>query len=154
MTRGKQLNDRYNCTWKHFLKGYKPLLPKKKRIYINKYMPFTVFNFGHLNFESDSLIWKVSVKRCKIMTCWYKMTETVVEKHTPKQTTDDLGIKVWFIGPWQYTLNIKYQYHCTWHHKIIPLHFRMDERQRYFNWRQRYRYVQKTFNESLVLDIS
>jgi len=27
------------------------------------------------------------------------MTETVVEKHTPKQTTDDLGIKVWFIGP-------------------------------------------------------
>ena len=40
------------------------------------------------------------------------MTETVVEKHTPKQTTDDLGIKVFSGGPVVYrsvTIYIKYQ---------------------------------------------
>ena len=61
-------------------KGYKPPLPTKKRIYINKYMPFTVFNFGLLNFESDSLIWKVSVKRCKnnemLLKIWLKQKKT------------------------------------------------------------------------------
>jgi len=33
-------------------------------------MNFNVLNFGLLNFDSDSLIWKVSVKRCIPRHCW------------------------------------------------------------------------------------